>query len=126
MTAANTQTASGTREIVDRFYAAWGSQDLQAVRRLLRDDLSFHGPIDTFSSADAYLASIQRLFAIVRGTELQRVFVDGQDTCTIYDLVTTTSARTVPVAEWITVKDDKISCIRVYFDARPFSPPIGH
>ena len=125
MTASNAQAISDTRQIVDRYYAAWASKDLTAVRSLLHDDLSFHGPLDTFDNADDYLASIQQLFAIVQGVEPRKVFVDGQDACTIYDLITATPAGTAPVAEWVTVKGDKIAAIRVFFDARPFSPPSG-
>jgi ketosteroid isomerase-like protein len=126
MMAAEKQSTGATREIVDRYYAAWGNKDIPTVRSLLHDDLSFRGPIDTFNRADDYVASVQNLFAIVRGVEPQRVFVDGDDACTIYDLVTATPAGTAPVAEWITVRGDKIAAIRVYFDARPFAPPSGH
>jgi hypothetical protein len=126
MTANNIQTESDTRQIVDRYYAAWASKDLTAVRSPLHDDLSFQGPIDTFDNADDYLASIQQLFAIVHGVEPRKMFVDGQDACTIYDLITATPAGTAPVAEWVTVKGDQIAAIRVFFDARPFSPPSGH
>jgi hypothetical protein len=118
----NTQTTSHTREIVDGYYAAWGSKDIPAIRSLLHDDLSFNGPIDTFDNADAYLSSIQHVFPIVRGVEPRKVFVDGEDACTIYDLITATPAGTAPVAEWVTVKDGKIAAIRVFFDARPFVP----
>jgi ketosteroid isomerase-like protein len=117
-----TQTTSDTREIVDRYYEAWGNKDVPAVRSLLHDDLSFKGPIDTFDNADAYVTSIQQLFPIVRAVEPRKVFVDGQDACTVYDLVTATPAGTAPVAEWVTVKDGKIAAIRVFFDARPFVP----
>jgi hypothetical protein len=126
MMAANPQTTGDTREIVDRYYAAWASKDLPTVRSLLHDDLSFRGPIDTFTNAADYLASIQQLFAIVQGVQPQKVFVDGQDACTIYDLITATPAGTVPVAEWVTLKGGKIAAIRVFFDARPFGPPPGH
>lgn len=124
--ATNTETTNETREIVDRYYAAWASKDLSAVRSLLRDDLFFHGPIDTFDNADDYVKSIQQLLAIVKGVQPQKLFVDGQDACTIYDLITATPAGTAPVAEWVTIKGDKIAAIRVFFDARPFAPPSGH
>jgi hypothetical protein len=126
MTTSGAQTANDTRQIVERYYAAWGNKDLPTVRSLLHDDLSFHGPIDTFDNADDYLASIKQLFAIVQGVQTRKVFVDGPDACTIYDLVTATPAGTAPVAEWITVKGDKIGTIRVFFDARPFAPPSSH
>jgi hypothetical protein len=123
MMGTNTETTNETREIVDRFYAAWASKDLPLVRSLLDDNLSFSGPIDTFDTADAYMASIQQLFAIVQGVQPQKVFVDGQDACTIYDLITATPAGTVAIAEWVTVKGEKVASIRVVFDARPFAPP---
>jgi hypothetical protein len=126
MTATNTETTNETRDIVDRYYAAWASKDLSAVRSLLHDVLSFRGPIDTFDKADDYVKSIQQLFAIVQGVQPQKLFVDGQDACTIYDLVTSTPAGTVPVAEWVTVEGAKIAAIRVIFDARPFGPPTSH
>ncbi len=114
------------REIVDRYYAAWTNKDFATARSLLHDDLSFHGPIDTFDNADDYIAAITRLASIVTGVKRQKVFVDGQDVCEIYDLITATPAGTAPVAEWHTVKDGKIAAIRVYFDARPFAPPTAH
>src|SRR6266581_2494766 len=46
---------SQSHAIVEQFYAAQGRQDFRAVRRLLRDDLSFHGPIDQFDNADDYV-----------------------------------------------------------------------
>jgi hypothetical protein len=72
------------------------------------------------------MASWWQLFAIVQVVRSQKVFVDGQDACTIYDLVTATPAGTVPVAEWVTVDGDRIGSIRVIFDARPLGPPSGH
>jgi ketosteroid isomerase-like protein len=39
------------REIVEQYFDAWTSGDSDAARRLLRDDLSFRGPIDRFDDA---------------------------------------------------------------------------
>ncbi len=114
---------SRPQEIVDQYYAAWTNRDFAAARALLHDNLSFHGPIDTFDNADDYVAAIRQLASIVKGVEKRKVFIDGQDICEVYDLVTATPAGTAPVAEWFTVKDDKIAAIRVFFDARPFAPP---
>jgi ketosteroid isomerase-like protein len=57
-----------------------------------------------------------------RSARLQKVFVHGNDVCVIYDLVTNTPAGTAPTAEWYHVRDGKISAVRVFFDARPFTP----
>jgi limonene-1,2-epoxide hydrolase len=113
------------RSIVERYHAAFARKDFDTGRRLLHDDLSFRGPIDTFCDADAYIEAIRGLSRIVRGVEVQRIVADGQDVAVFYDLVTATPAGTAPVAEWFHVEGDAISAIRAYFDARPFAPPAG-
>ena len=115
--------ATHPQEIVDRYYATWTNNDFAASRALLHDNLSFHGPIDKFDNADDYIGAIKRLASIVQGIEKRKTFVDGDDVCVVYDLLTVTPAGAAPVAEWFTVSGDKIAAIRVFFDARPFAPP---
>lgn len=108
-------------EIAEAFFDAWTTKDFARARALAHDDLSFEGPIDSFSDADAYLASLQQLGQIVTGVDKLKVFVDGDDVCVIYDL------KTVPVpssrtCEWYRVRDGKIAAVSVVFDARPFAP----
>ena len=121
MTASDAQTISDTRQIVDRYYAAWASKDLPAVRSLLHDDLSFHGPIDTFNNADDLMKSLSALAPIVKGIEHRKVQVDGDAVATFYDMLT--PMGTSPIAEWHHVRDGKIDSIHVYFDPRPFAHP---
>jgi ketosteroid isomerase-like protein len=112
-------------EVVKRYHEAFGRGDVQEARSLLADDLHFKGPIDEFCNADDYLASLGKLAQIVVGTDVQKVLADDEDVVTIYDLHTNTSAGTSPVAEWARVGNDKITEIRVYFDARPFAAMFG-
>ena len=109
-----------TARAAERFFDAWTSKDFEQARALVHDDVTFEGPIDRFSDADSYLASLQQLSAIVTGAEKQKVFVDGDDVCVIYDL------KTVPVAstrtcEWYRMRDGKVASVSVVFDARPFA-----
>jgi ketosteroid isomerase-like protein len=107
--------------VAEGFFDAWASKNFPRARALLHDDGSFRGPIDTFSDANSYLAALQRLGGIVTGVDKQKVFVDGDDVCVIYDLKTAVvpSART---CDWYTVRDGKIASVSVVFDARPFAP----
>jgi hypothetical protein len=50
------------------------------------------------------------------------VFVDGDDVCVLYDMVTNTPVGTALIVEWHKLKDDKIAAITAVFDARPFAP----
>ena len=100
---------------------AVGGKDFVAARKFLHDDLNFKGPIDTFHRADDYLGSIKKLSNIVKSVDVKKQFVDGNDVCVLYDMITNTPAGTAFISEWFRVKGDKISDIRVVFDARPFA-----
>jgi ketosteroid isomerase-like protein len=108
-------------EVAESFFDAWTSKDFERARSLLRADISFEGPIDRFTDADSYVASLRQLSGIVTGADKQKVFVDGDDVCVIYDLKTAPvpSSRT---CEWYRVRDGKIASVSVVFDARPFAP----
>jgi ketosteroid isomerase-like protein len=107
-------------EVAEGFFDAWTGKDFDRARGLLHDNVSFVGPIDSFSDADSYLASLRQLSGIVQGADKQHVFADGDDVCVIYDLKTAPvpSSRT---CEWYHVHDGKIASVCVIFDARPFA-----
>src|SRR6266516_1037427 len=112
---------SDAAQVAEGFFDAWTSKDFERARSLLNVDASFEGPIDSFSDADSYIASLKQLSGIVTGAEKQKVFVDGDDVCVIYDLKTAPvpSSRT---CEWYRVRGGKIASVSVVFDARPFAP----
>jgi ketosteroid isomerase-like protein len=105
--------------VVAQYFAAFGSGDMAAARQLLKDDLSFKGPLDTFDNADDLMKALGALAPVVKGIEQQKVIVDGDDVATFYDMLTPMGAT--PIAEWHHVRDGKIDAIRVYFDPRPFA-----
>jgi SnoaL-like domain len=113
-----------TAHLADQFLDAWTHKQFERARSLLHDDLSFTGPIDTFSNADTYLASLRQLSDIVTGTERHKAFVDGDEACIIYDLHTT-AVPTARVCEWFRIRDGKIASISAVFDARPFAAMFG-
>ena len=111
--------------VVQGFQQALGKGDYAAARKLLNGRFSFHGPIDTFDRPDAYLESIKKLHNIIERIDMKKMFVDGDDVCMLYDMVTKSPAGTAFIAEWHRVKGDKIAAIRVVFDARPFAAMFG-
>ncbi len=111
---------ANSQQVVLAFQQAIGNKDFQAARKLLHDDLEFHGPIDTFHNADDYLHAIQKLSAIVQGVDILKAFEDGNDVSLFCDLKTKTVGTSF-VAEWYKVTNGKIASVRVVFDARPFA-----
>ena len=115
----------GAKEVVMGFQAAMGNDDWKGAREHLADRIDFVGPFDSFSMPDDYLGALQKLHHIVERVDLHHLFVDGDDVCLIYDLVTSTPAGTALIAEWHHVSGGKIDRIRVIFDARAFAAMFG-
>jgi ketosteroid isomerase-like protein len=109
------------RELVESYHAAWRHHDYEKARSLLHDELSFHGPFDTFTRADDFIEAIRGLAPIVKDVEIQKTFADGDDVCLLFEMITNTPAGSQPIAEWYRVRDGKIAELRVYFDARAFA-----
>jgi hypothetical protein len=118
-------TMAHAAEIVQAFKQALGSGDVAGARKLLHDHLSFQGPIDKFDKPEPYLEALNKLHPIVERIDMKKMFVDGDDVCLLYDMVTKTPAGTAFIAEWLHVKGGKIASIRTVFDARPFAAMFG-
>ena len=63
------------------------------------------------------MKGIEYMSGITSEIDVQKVFVDGPDVLTWYDLHTTV-ASPISVANWLHVEDGKITSLRVAFDAR--------
>src|SRR5215470_14591292 len=94
-------------QVVQGFMGAMGKGDFSAARKLLHDNLSFRGPIDAFDKPEPYLEALNKLQPIVQRIDVKKMFVDGNDVCMLYDMVTNSPAGTAFVAEWMHVKGDK-------------------
>ena len=97
-------TNASASEIVESYRAALGKGDFASARNLMQDNMIFEGPLDTFNKADDYLEANKRLASIIQRVDLRKMFVDGDDVCVLYDMVTNTPAGTAFIAEWYQVK----------------------
>lgn len=116
---------ASTIEVVESYRSALGKGDFGAARSLMQDTMAFQGPLDTFDTADQYLEASKRLAPIIQRIDVKKMFVDGNDVCVLYEMVTNTPAGTAFIAEWYQVRDGKIAALRAVFDARPFAAMFG-
>ncbi len=116
-------TTSTVREVVDRYFAAQKEKDFATMRTLIHDDVVFRGPLGATNTAEEYISGLQRMTATMTGMERTVVFAEGEDVCQIYDLVLAEPPVSLPVAQWIKVRDGRIAQLFVYFDPRPVAPP---
>ena len=99
------------------YFDAWQARDFARLRSVLADDVDFVGPFGHVQGGDECLRGLQGLSKIMTDIQVEKVFTDGPDVLTWYDMVTTV-ADPVPVANWMKVTDGKITQIRVAFDPR--------
>jgi SnoaL-like domain len=99
------------------YFDAWQARDFTRLRSVLADDVDFAGPLGKVKGGDGCLRGLRGMAQIMTGLEVRKVFQDGPDVLTWFDL-STSVAETVPVANWMRVEDGKITRIRVAFDAR--------
>jgi SnoaL-like domain len=107
-------------QVAERYVASWLARDFDALRALLADDVTFHGPLAQLSDADSCVAGLRGMSEIVTDVVVQHRFVDGPDVLTWFDLHTSV-APPVPTANWSHVEGGRITAIRVAFDARPLT-----
>jgi hypothetical protein len=113
---------SNAADIVSQFMRESRKGDFAAARSLLADDFQFKGPFDTFSSPEPYIAALRRLYPIVVNVTIQKLFVDGDEACVLYDMETNTAAGTAFICEWFRIRGNRIAWMQAVFDARPFAP----
>ncbi|AIV36228.1 nuclear transport factor 2 family protein [Streptomyces sp. R1] len=104
------------------YYAAWRAKDFDALRSLLADDVDFVGPYGYATSADEFREKIEIASEINTDIVVKKVFSDGPDVLTWFEMHTSVAAP-MPVATWSHVVDGKIVRQRVAFDPRPVTNP---
>jgi hypothetical protein len=108
-------------DVIARYHEALEKRDFDGARKLLKDDLRFEGPFESFERADDYVAAIQKLFEIVESIEVRHASADGDQAVALYEMATTTPAGTQLVCEWYGVEGETIAWIRAVFDTAPFA-----
>ncbi|MGA5701586.1 nuclear transport factor 2 family protein [Peterkaempfera bronchialis] len=107
-------------QVAAAYFETWKARDFTALRSLLADDVEFSGPLARVRGADDCIRGIEGLSRIVTDVVVRKVFRDGGDVLTWFELHTTV-ADPVPVANWSRVEGGLITRIRVVFDARPLA-----
>ena len=102
------------------YFEAWKTRDFGRLRSVLADDVDFAGPLARVRGGDDCLRGLRGMAQIMTGLEVRKVFHDGPDVLTWFDLHTT-QAGPLPTVNWRHVENGKIAWIRVTFDPRPLT-----
>jgi hypothetical protein len=113
------------RQLIETYHNAWTTGDFVTARRCLADNLDFKGSIDVFQKADDFINALKGFKGMVRGTGLLRSYFDHSGGALLYDCDTATPAGVIRTSEFFTVDRDKITEIRLVFDATELRKLMG-
>jgi hypothetical protein len=102
--------------VVRNYYESWTQRDMGTARSYLADDLDFQGSIDTFSSADEFIATLTGFAQMLTRVDLLQEFYTDDAAALLYDCVTNSPAGTIRTAEFFGLRAGKIASIRLVFD----------
>jgi hypothetical protein len=97
----------------------YSGKDLDRLKNILAEDLSFTGPLYTFYSAEEYINSLKEEPTRGMKYEIFKTFEDKNGACLIYNSHKENISTTM--AQWFEVKADKISKIHLIFDTDAFT-----
>ncbi len=106
-----------TRQLIETYHHAWTNGDFVTARACLADKLDFQGSFNTFSKAEDFIAVLTQFKQLLKGVTLLNSFFDHQSAALLYDCDSASPAGIIRTAEFFTVSDNKISAIRLVFDA---------
>ena len=108
---------SGT-EVFRLYLERFTSGDVDGAAELLTEDFTFVGPILQANNKAEFLTGSAGLGPMVRGCEMHRQWLDGDEVCSIYDfkIETPAGSGSIPMAEWSVVRDGKLASSRLLFD----------
>jgi hypothetical protein len=112
--------ADDAAKVATTYFDAWKVNEFDTMRSLVADDVAFVGTLARLKGIADFIEGIKGMLQIKSDLIIHKVFVDGPDVLTWFDLHTTV-ASPVPVANWLHVEDGK----RVASDARELAPWTG-
>ena len=110
-------------EVVNQYYDFLNNKNFTALKELLAENMSFTGPLVQRSGPNEYVDALRRLFKFHKKSQMLKQFENGNDVCSIYDLIMDIPAGgslSVTIADWVRVVDGQIVEQKIYYDPREF------
>jgi ketosteroid isomerase-like protein len=101
------------------YFQAWTSHDFDRAMTYIADGIVCQAPAGRLEGAAAFRAFMEPFTQIVTRSALIAAFGDDEKAVVMYD-TDTVPVQEAPGAECVTVKDGKITHMRIIFDRLPF------
>lgn len=103
------------------YHRAWTGHDFEAAMTYVADDIVCQAPAGPLKGTEAFRGFMGPFVQILTRSRLMAAFGDDTTAVLMYD-ADTVPVKDAPGAECLTVKDGKITHMRIIFDRLPFDP----
>ena len=110
------------KQVALAYIDACSRKDFSAVAELLAPNVEFVGPGNSVTGSAPYLAILKRLGTVWERSDVKHTFSDDDDVCVIYDFVTNTEAGAAPIVEGLTIREQQVTSVKLFFDRISFQP----
>jgi hypothetical protein len=114
-----------TRSVVERYFAAWTAAQERETRALLADDLEAATPLNSYRSAEPFVAGLMRVAGMLRGARIVASVVEGDRAALLYDFDLPAPVGTLRAAWFLRVEGGKIRSVQQQYDATGFRQLFG-
>ena len=97
----------------------YSGKDLERLKDILADDISFTGPLYTFNSVEDYINSLIKDPPLGMKYKIIKSFEDDNGACLIYNFHKENISTVM--AQLFEVKNEKICKINLIFDSKAFT-----
>jgi len=114
-----TESTSPALQTALAYFHAWTGHDIDAAMTYIAGDIVCQAPLGRLEGAEAFRGFMGPFVQILTRSSLIAAFGDEEKAVVMYDTDTVPVAD-APGAECVTVKDGKITRMRIIFDRLPF------
>ena len=114
-----TESTSPALQTALAYYHAWTSHDMDKAMNYIAGNIVCLAPSGRLEGAGAFRGFMEPFAQILTGSKLIAAFGDDEKAVVMYD-TDTIPVKDAPGAECVTVRDGKITNIRIIFDRLPF------
>lgn len=101
------------------YHRAWTSHDFDQAMTYIAEDIVCDAPSGRLEGTEAFRAFMGPFVQLLTASKLIAAFGDDKTALLMYD-TETVPVKAAPGAECLTVRDDKITHLRIIFDRLPF------
>lgn len=112
--------ADSNKACAHAYYEAMQAKDISEMKQYLHANVELTSPLAHLTGRDAVLDAVSKLFPLFHTLEIRATFGSNAGAMVVYDFNFMGPLGIVRTAALLTINDDLITRIELFFDARPF------